>query len=262
MAKRSKKKKKEAIDSYKGNLEKAVFDLFNDSKYWEIREALGSNKRFLEDIKKAAVVRANEMLQQTNMGVRKRRSVKDFLAFFESLPAQITAEVEFFGCGLLRNIYTSGDDLYELSSIELTRRHKIKIFGWDFYHTFDSSSWDWSGVCFSKNDEKRREQNRLLNEYLFGYVSRPDYISCGGLTREQIQDAIACYEIEHGGGFDEFVFYRRSKGGQLYLRDCYYGDEDEYFKDLEPLDRDEAFEQILKSSWTVYEEHEHRDSFY
>lgn len=195
MAKTSKKKKKEAIDSYKGNLEKAVFDFFNDSKYWEAIEALGSNKRFLEDIESAAVVRANEMLQQTNMGVRKRRSVKDFLAFFESLPAQITAEVEFFGCGLLRNIYTDGDDLYELSDIELTRRHKIKIFGWDFYHTFDSPSWYWSGVCFSNNDVKRSEQIDLLDKYLFRYVSRPDYISCGGLTREQIQDAIARYEI-------------------------------------------------------------------
>lgn len=262
MVKTSKKKKKEAIDSYKGNLEKAVFDFFNDSKYREARSNLGSNRKFLEDIESAAVVRANEMLQQTNMGVRKRRSVKDFLAFFESLPAQITAEVEFIRCSLLRNIYTDGDDLYELSDIELTRRHKIKIFGWDFYHTFDSPSWDWSGVCFSKNDEKWREQNRLLNEYLFRYVFRPDYISCGGLTREQIQDAIARYEMEHDGGSAEFVFYRRSKDGQLYLRDCYSGDEDEYFKDLEPLDRDEAFEQILKSSWTVYEEHEHRASLY
>ena len=96
----------------------------------------------------------------------------------------------------------------------------------------------------------------LLDKVFTRYVETPDYANGSDVSDEQLREALIWYESEHGDGCgDEPVFYRRNEDGPLYLRDVHY-EEEKYFEDMEPLDREEALEQLGKSDWSVYEEYD------
>lgn len=202
-------------------------------------------------------MQAMEMLRASNVGKRRRHTVKEVVDFLESLPEQVVADVEFFGADLIRNIYTSGEDLYSVTHIELKRMFRIMIFGWEYYYDEDGGGWEFEhGIIFARNEEKNEEQQRTLDDVFARCVEIPDCSNGGDVSEKQLREALTCYEIEHGDG--EPVFYRRSEDGALYLRDgvCSDKDEERYFEDLEPLDLEEAIEQFWKSKWFVYEEYD------
>ena len=220
----------------------------------EVMKEIDDNTRRMEAAQKKAV----QMLRKSNAGKRRRHSVKYVVDFLESLPERVEAEVEFFGDDLTRNIYTRGEDLYSLSNIVITRVFNTKILGWKYSLNDDGGGWQINhGIIFARNDEKRMAQLRLLDDVFTRYVETPDCANGDNITDKQVRDALAIYECKHGDGFEP-VFYRRSEDGELYLRDymCPYEDEERYFEDMEPLDREEAFEQFWKSDWSVYEEYD------
>ena len=213
------------------------------------------NRRRMEKAKKQAAA----LLRKSNAGKRKRHTVQEVIDFLESLPEQVTAEVEFAGSGLLRNEYTSGDELYSVSSVELRRIYVIKILGWQYFMYDEVGEWEFEhGIIFARDDEKRIAQIQLLRCVFDRYIDAPDYSSDGSITYKQLREAFALYECEHGDG-SEPVFYRRSEDGPLYLREGMHPNEEEdaYFEDLEPLAVNEAIEQFWKSDWTVYEAYDH-----
>ena len=219
------------------------------------QEEVVANRRRMKEAKKQAAA----MLRKSNAGKRKRHAVQVVIDFLESLPEQVTAKVEFVGSGLLRDEYSSGDELYSVSSVELRRIYRTKILGWQYSIYDEDIGWEFEhGIIFARDDEKRIVQMQLLRRVFARYVDAPDYSSDGNITCKQLREALASYECEHGDG-SEPVFYRRSKDGPLYLRDVMhpYEGEDAYFEDLEPLTISEAIEQFWKSDWTVYESYDH-----
>ena len=228
--------------------------------YSRIRTPKGKRDEVVANIRRMekAQKRAAAMLRKSNAGKRRRHTVKEVIDFLESLPEQVSADVEFEGSGVIRNDCTDGDDLYSVSSIELRRIYRIKVLGWQYLICDADTGWEFEhGIIFARDDEKRIAQMDLLRLVFDRYVDAPDYSSDGTITQKQLREALAWYECEHGDG-SEPVFYRRSKDGPLYLRDVMYPceGEDSYFDDLEPLNIDEAIEQFWKSDWTVYEEYD------
>lgn len=220
----------------------------------EVMKEIDDNTRRMEAAQKKAV----QMLRKSNAGKRRRHTVKAVVDFLESLPEQVEAKVEFFGDDLVRNIYTSGEDLYSLSNIVITRVFHVKIFGWKYSLGDNDGGWQVNhGIIFARDEEKRMAQLRLLDDVFARYIVTPDCSNGDDVTEKQVREALTLYECKHSDGFEP-VFYRRSEDGELYLRDymCPYEDEERYFEDMEPLDREEAFDQFWKSDWSVYEEYD------
>lgn len=198
---------------------------------------------------------AAKILHNSSAGKRRRHTVQEVIDFLESLPEQVTADVEFVGDGLSRNEYTDGEDLYSVTEIVLTRVFRIRIFGWEYTLQERDDRWEFpSGIVFARDSQKRCAQLDLLDEVFTRYVETPDYANGSGVSDEQLREALIRYELDHGDG-DEPVFYRRNEDGPLYLRDVHY-EEEKYFEDMEPLDREEALVQFWKSDFRVYEEYD------
>lgn len=199
--------------------------------------------------------RAAKMLRDGNAGKRRRHTVKAIVDFLESLPGRVTAEVEFVGDGLSRNEYADDEDLYSITEVVLTRLFRIRIFGWEYVLWEKDDHWEFPhGIIFAKDSEKRCMQLDLLNKVLTRYVETPDYANGSDVSDEQLREALINSELDYGDGCDQ-VFYRRTEDGPLYLRDAHY-EEEKYFEDMEPLDLEEALEQLNKSNWSVYEEYD------
>ena len=205
--------------------------------------------------KEKAKKRATKMLRDSNAGKRRRHTVKSIVDFLESLPGRVTAEVEFVGDGLSRNEYADDEDLYSITEVVLTRLFRIRIFGWEYVLWEKDDHWEFPhGIIFAKDSEKRCMQLDLLNKVLTRDVETPDYANGSDVSNEQLREALINSELDYGDGCDQ-VFYRRTEDGPLYLRDAHY-EEEKYFEDMEPLDLEEALEQLNKSNWSVYEEYD------